>query len=250
MLCWLQARQKHVEKYAKIYIDLGFDVLAVKITPWQLLWPTKGTQLVAHDVVRFLQANTNYNRLFLHGFSVGGYLWGECLVHIDRDLGKYQNILDRTVGQLFDSAADVSEIHIGMPKAIFPKNPKMQSALSKYVIYHMKTFHEPATSHYIRSSQMFHGNLVRTPALFIVSTKDPVGPPSSNGRVRDNWVRNNVDCKFHEFTDTPHVGHYQKHPQIYMNLLMNHLRFCNLVPGAIKEEEKASEPADRVRAKL
>lgn len=254
MLCWLQARQKHVEKYAKLYTDLGFDVLAVKITPWQLLWPTKGTQLVAHDVVRFLHANTHYDRLFLHGFSVGGYLWGECLVHIDRDMGKYQAILDRTVGQLFDSAADVSEIHIGMPKAIFPKNSKMQSALSKYVIYHMKTFHEPATSHYIRSSQMFHGNLVRTPALFIVSAKDPVGPPSSNGRVRDNWVRNNIDCHFHEFKDTPHVGHYHKYPKVYLNLLMNHLRVVKLIPGEPEkwaEEEQAGDQATgRVRAKL
>lgn len=106
MLCWLQARQKHVEKYAKLYVDLGMDVLAVQITPWQLLWPTKGTQLVAKDVVQFLYHNTTYNPLFLHGLSVGGYMWGECLVHIERD-EKYQSIIDRVVGQVFDSAADV-----------------------------------------------------------------------------------------------------------------------------------------------
>lgn len=115
MLCWLQARQKHIEKYAKLYVDQGIDVLAVQITPWQLLWPVKGTQLVARDVIQFLHANTEHIQLFLHGLSVGGYMWGECLVHIERDLRKYQPIVDRIVGQVFDSAADVSEIHIGIP---------------------------------------------------------------------------------------------------------------------------------------
>lgn len=118
MLCWLQARQKHVEKYAKLYVDQGLDVLAVQITPWQLLWPVKGTQLVARDVIQFLHANTADTQLFLHGLSVGGYMWGECLVHVERD-SKYQSIVDRCVGQVWDSAADVTEIHIGIPKVSY-----------------------------------------------------------------------------------------------------------------------------------
>lgn len=239
MLCWLQARQKHVEKYAQLYVDIGMDVLAVTITPWQLLWPTKGTQLVARDAVQFLHANTMYNPLFLHGFSVGGYMWGECLVHIERDLAKYKSVLDRFVGQVFDSAADVSEIQVGIPKAVFPRNPKMQAALRKYIIYHMKTFHEPATSHYIRSSQMFHGNLLRSPALFFVSKKDPVGPPESNARVRDNWIRNNVEMTYKVFEKSPHVGHFQMYREEYVSMLMNHLRSVNLL-----------QDTERVRAKL
>lgn len=115
----------------------------------------------------------------------------------------------------------------------------MQAALRKYIIYHMKTFHEPATSHYIRSSQMFHGNLVRTPALFLVSNRDPVGPPKSNARVRDNWVRNKCEVTYKIFEKSQHVGHFQMYPEEYASLLMNHLRAVNL----IQEDE-------RVRAKL
>lgn len=240
MLCWLQARQKHIEKYAELYVDQGLDVLAVQITPWQLLWPTKGTQLVAKDVINFLHANTTaYNPLFLHGFSVGGYMWGECLVHVEKDLPKFQSVIDRIIGQVFDSAADVSEIHIGIPKAVFPKNPKMQAALRSYIIYHMKAFHEPATSHYIRSSQMFHGNLVRAPALMFVSKMDPVGPPKSNARVRDNWIQNNVPMTYKVFEKSPHVGHFQMYRDEYVAYLMNHLKLVNL----IKDSEK-------IRAKL
>lgn len=56
----------------------------------------------------------------------------------------------------------------------------------------MKAFHEPATSHYIRSSQMFHTNLLRCPALFLVSKTDPVGTELANGRVRDSWESSGV----------------------------------------------------------
>lgn len=45
MLSWLMAKRKHIYKYATFYVDNGFDVLNINISPWQLLWPTKGTQV-------------------------------------------------------------------------------------------------------------------------------------------------------------------------------------------------------------
>lgn len=45
LLSWLMAKKNHIYKYANLYIDKGFDVLNVTITPWQLLWPTKGAQV-------------------------------------------------------------------------------------------------------------------------------------------------------------------------------------------------------------
>lgn len=53
--------------------------------------------------------------------------------------------------------------------------------------YHMRTFYEGATQHYIRSSQMFHSSIIRSPALMMFSKRDPIGNPDSNLRVRDNW---------------------------------------------------------------
>ena len=78
----------------------------------------------------------------------------------------------------------------------------------------MKTFHDAATTHYIRSSQMFHTNLLHSPALFLVSKTDPgklghfltmlyeynilffiflVGSVTSNQRVRENWESNGIE---------------------------------------------------------
>jgi hypothetical protein len=45
ILSWLNAKPKHLMKYASIYLEQGFDVLITQITPWQLLWPAKGSQV-------------------------------------------------------------------------------------------------------------------------------------------------------------------------------------------------------------
>lgn len=47
---------------------------------------------------------------------------------------RYQPVLDRFIAQIWDSAADISEIPVGVPKAIFPKNETMQKALHKYIL--------------------------------------------------------------------------------------------------------------------
>lgn len=113
---WLQSKQKHLMKYAQVYIDQGFDVAIVQVSAWQLLWPVRGTQQVAEDIVNFLSNNDYYRQVVIHGFSVGGYVFGECLAHMNKDRKKYQSTVDRIVSQIWDSAADITEIPVGVPK--------------------------------------------------------------------------------------------------------------------------------------
>lgn len=229
VISWLHSKQKHLMKYAQLYVDQGFDVLITQITPWQLLWPSSGTQQVASDMVKFLSNNDYYKQMVIHGFSVGGYLFGECLVHMNRDMNKYQGVVDRIVGQVWDSAADLTEIPIGVPKALFPRNPRLQAPLRNYMIYHLKTFHEAATQHYIRSSQMFHTNFVHAPALFFVSKTDPVGAEKSNRRVADSWISNGIKLTWKCFDSSPHVMHFMKHRDEYIKVLFSHLASINMV---------------------
>lgn len=70
----------------------------------------------------------------LHGFSVGGYLWAECMVHMSRDIEHYRNVLDMIQGQVWDSAVELSELPEGVPKAMFPKNDTLQRALRNYLM--------------------------------------------------------------------------------------------------------------------
>ncbi|XP_063384829.1 uncharacterized protein LOC134670926 [Cydia fagiglandana] len=229
MINWLLARQKHVMKYATLYLEQGFDVLNVSCTPWQLMWPVKGSQLVAGDLLKFITANDAHSTLTVHGFSVAGYMWGELCVHALRDPKTYQPVLDRISCQVWDSAADISEITIGVPKAVFPKNHIMQKTLRTYMEYHMKAFQEPATRHYIRSSQMFHTNPCRAPALFLLSRSDPVGAEPSNRAVHDSWVAMGTKCTWKCWEKSPHVQHYTHHPKEYLAALYEHLDKYGLV---------------------
>lgn len=60
-------------------------------------------------------------------------MWGEALDLIYSDKEKYNNITNRIVGQVWDSIADVMQIPIGFPAAVFPKNLVLQSMLRKYI---------------------------------------------------------------------------------------------------------------------
>ncbi|GJQ75038.1 hypothetical protein Trydic_g9657 [Trypoxylus dichotomus] len=236
MPSWLMAKEKHIIKYAKFYMDYGFDVLNISVTPWQLLWPVKGTQIVAADILKFLHVNESYSPLVIHGFSVGAYLWSEVLVRIAAERSVYQPVIDRIAGQVFDSAADITELVIGVPFAVFPSNKVMQNALRSYLMYHMKTFDKVATSHYVRASQMFHTNLVRAPALLFCSEKDPIGAVKSNQRARENWESNGMKVYWKCWDDSPHVGHMQKHPKEYLETLTNYLDKLDLLTN--REEVK------------
>lgn len=176
-----------------------------------------------------MEHNDYYKQIVLHGFSVGGYMWGECLAHMDKDRARYQPLVDRIIGQVWDSAADITEIPIGVPKALFPRNPRLQVALRNYMLYHLKTFQEAATQHYVRSSQMFHTNFCHAPALFFVSKTDPVGAEASNRRVADSWISNGIPLTWKVFDKSPHVGHFLKHRDEYLASLFEHLRSINMI---------------------
>ncbi|XP_060817749.1 transmembrane protein 53 [Bombus pascuorum] len=234
LLSWLLPKRKHVLKYADLYLGQGFDVVIVSITPWQLLWPTKGSRLVAADLIEFLIKHQNYQQILLHGFSVAGYMWGEVLDLLQNDPKKCNNIINRIVGQVWDSLADVSELTIGAPRAMFPTNEMLQNMCQKYLEYHMKTFYKPSTQYYIRSSQLFHTNLVHSPALFFISKTDPVGSLTSNLRVKESWDSLGVKIYVKIFENSPHVEHYRKYPKEYVAELYAFLNKLNLMQNKKK----------------
>ncbi|XP_033210572.1 uncharacterized protein LOC117168833 [Belonocnema kinseyi] len=234
LLCWLLAKRKHILKYANFYLEQGFDVATVSVSPWQLMWPANGTRKVAAELLDFMEQNKNYQQIMLHGFSIGGYMWGELLDYVHKDRKRYDHVIDKIVGQVWDSAADITEITIGVPPAVFPNNIVLQNMFKKYMEYHMKAFHKQATQYYIRSSQLFHTNIVHSPALFIMSKTDTIGAVESNKRVRDSWESLGVKTYTKIFEDSPHVGHFPKYPKEYIAELYAFMNELQL----IQDEEK------------
>lgn len=96
-------------------------------------WLKRIFQLVAAEVVKFLSNNISTQSIIVHGFSVGGYLWGECMVHMSRDIDRYRQVINQINGQVWDSLVELTEIPVGVPKSVFPKNETLQRALSNYL---------------------------------------------------------------------------------------------------------------------
>lgn len=188
----------------------------------------------------------------MHGFSVGAYVWGECLVQLAADPQRYGHIVRRIVGQVWDSAADITEIPVGVPKAVFPNNPRLNRALGNYMRYHLRTFHDIATQHYLRSSQQFHQNLVRSPALMFVSEDDPVGSVSSNQAVRQDWLRLGMRCDWKCWSRSEHVMHFMRHREEYLGTLMEHLGRLELLEHQRDGDggEEPQQQQQQLRAKL
>jgi hypothetical protein len=88
---------------------------------------------VAYDLLRFLDINTKKRPLLIHGFSVGGYVWGEVMAIAERDRERFQPLFSNIVGHIWDSAADMQDIPDGLPAAVFPKNLMLQKAFRRYV---------------------------------------------------------------------------------------------------------------------
>ncbi|XP_053679125.1 uncharacterized protein LOC128730117 [Anopheles nili] len=227
IFAWLQASEKHLAKFAEFYLKQGFEVLCVHITPWQLVWPVYGSQKVAGDVVKFLANNKFAEGIVVHGFSVGGYLWGECLVKLNEHPNGKQ-ILSRICGQVWDSLADITEIPVGVPHAVLPNNPTLQGVLRNYITYHMKLFEEEATQYYVKCTHLFHYEPAQCPALLLVSKTDPVGTETANRRLREIWESVGVKTSLKCWDKSPHVGHFHKHRDEYIELLLTHLRSLDL----------------------
>lgn len=95
--------------------------------------------------------------------------------------------------------------------------------------YHMKTFHEPATAHYIRSSQMFHSTLVKKPALFLLSQSDPIGSVAANAVVKQSYESLGIRCEWKCWEKSPHVQHFQHYKDDYTNVVYGFLQSVNML---------------------
>lgn len=56
------------------------------------------------------------------------------MVHMSRDVDRYRHVLDMIQGQVWDSAVELSEITLGVPKAVFPNNETLERALKNYLM--------------------------------------------------------------------------------------------------------------------
>ncbi|CAL4157268.1 unnamed protein product, partial [Meganyctiphanes norvegica] len=162
-------------------------------------------QLVAQEVLKFLQSYPVTSRCIVHGFSVGAYAFSEACVMMNEIDGNYKQLADRFVGQIWDSPVDIQGIPTGMPAAmssnqLFRKGGKffLENYLEK----------SSASKHYRAASSMFHEPFLKLPALFLISKSDPVSTPDMIENATKDWDKHNVSMSIKTWDKSPHVSHY------------------------------------------
>lgn len=230
MLPFLGAKQTHLDKFSKIHLDLGYDVLIPKIDAFRYMFPGKFIHFIAEDIVKFLSNNNYYEKMLIHGFSAGAFLWGICIMKMIQDLSKYQGTIDRIQGELWDSLTNTHEVAFGISKTIFPTNDFMQKALEKTLLLHLSTFYKSAGIHYENSSNVFQNTKsVHAPTLIIMSKTDIVSGEAGIRRIIASLNAVNVETTVKCFDKSPHVEHYRYHKEEYTQALMDHLRKVKMI---------------------
>lgn len=215
ILSWMLAKGSHIDKYCNIYLQKGFDVLTVHISPQQMLFPTSGSQVVATNILDYIENHKEYDRIMVHAFSVGAYLMGEIFVKVHESGTKYQDFTKRVVGMVLDSAVDFEGIPTGFPRAV-TSNALTVKVLEWYIRAHLAVMHNIATKHYLKASRYFHNTPLSCPALMFVSESDKVGTPAQNQSVADDWVAKGVEVKMKCFQKSGHVSHMHFYKDEYL----------------------------------
>ena len=216
---WLMARDDHLDKYRRLYLSKGFDVVTVDASIASVGLPTFGSQKLAERLLNFLKANNHeYGNIVTHGFSIGGYQFGEFLVQLQKELENdvvsprdANLVLSSIRGMIFDSLVDLPGVPHGVSNLVAPNTP-VAPVLSHLVNAYLKI--SPATKCYANASNVLHNMYVKCPTLFLVSRTDLVARIEDNEQAARDLRNVGIDVTWREFNSN-HVQHYHQHPREY-----------------------------------
>ncbi|XP_070198944.1 transmembrane protein 53-B-like [Littorina saxatilis] len=237
---WMMAKKRHLNKYGNLYLSKGFDVLTIQVPPLQVLWPASAQERIISLLDTLQDSSLASRPLLIHGFSVGGYLYGEMLVKLEMGAQKYNNISERIVGQVFDSPVDFEGVPRGFA-SVLAKNDAMKTALRNSLESYLKIMHNSVTKYYLQSSAAFHGNSLRLPSLFLYSRADPIGVADIIEGIIDKWRSQQIPVSHKCWDHSPHVSHFHHHPDEYVETLLAFLESLGLSTPERQETEQEKD---------
>lgn len=239
MYGWLLSRSRHIYKYADFYLGNNFDVLHVKIHPFDLLQPKRAFKVVDQMVEFLSHSDRSSQKLLVHGFSVGGFTHTQLLANLARNGQVGRAIEERLVGQVFDSPVDVQGAPEGISKA-FSDIPAMQKSLQACVAAYLYIMDKQCTRHMRVSHDIFHTNALQLPTHFFYSYDDPVGDYRVIEGIIEKWMKRGIPVTWQNWSDTKHVSHFLKHPVQYIDSLRTFIETLDLIQPQqqLQEHEK------------
>lgn len=227
LMSWLEAKEKHIEKYRQFYLDRGFDVLNVKTSPWDLLLPGMGALKISRDFVRFM-VEKQYSDVLLHGFSVGGYMFGQVLLEIDQQEDKVKQDLHKSIrGIVFDSLVPLEGTCVGVARSI-TKNPIGAKCLEHLLRLYLLLGQRIATKYYLAASDKVWGGPLKVPSLFLMSKDDVISDYKIVERLIKVWSNLGIETHKMVVESSPHVQIFNKHHDAYVGEVEKFLKHIKM----------------------
>lgn len=228
MLAWLTSTDRYLDKYRTFYLSRGFDVLTIRTHVPEILFPTKGSQVIAKNLMLYLTINSNkYSNIVVHGFSVGAYQFSEFLVLLEAAMQTPERVTCEMIkskirGVIFDSAVSARAAPHGVAVSAVGENPACR-IFEWFIVLFMKVMHSVTTKHYINAENVFANTPLRCPAVLFCSSRDRIGDEESNRRILHSWIRLGIPVVWKCWESSKHVAHLQTYPREYTEIVTNFL---------------------------
>lgn len=144
---------------------------------------------------------------------------------------KYSSVQDRIIGQILDSPVDLHDIPFGISNAA-TENVLLKNAMRLSINLYFKLTYKYTMEKFSVCSKILYGNPVRAPALFLFSDDDPVAASESCERCVELWKELGMDVMSKKWDSSPHVSHFYKHQQEYLELWLKFLKKVGIVQSS------------------
>lgn len=223
---WMLSKDSQMKHYLSHYHKLGFDTLSFGVGPMHILRPEMGMEQMRHVLDTLIEAKETKQsspEVLFHCFSVGGFLFGQCLRCMDahpETYGKYKQLIK---AQIFDSPPDMGSIATGIAKGIHLP-AVLETPVERALSWYLKATESSAGVHYEQSRQAFFRNEAQAPALWFYSKSDPISRWQDCEYVWKRWKEQGQDITVQSWEDTPHIQHARLHPDVYFGTLNKFLK--------------------------
>ena len=246
---WMGAKSRQLRVYKEFYHARGYDTLSFACGPQHVLMPSYAMKVMQKVVKEISSGGGGGDRdVIFHHFSMGGYLFGQMLRHLQTLEGnKGKEFQKAIIGQVFDSPPDFRSIAKGVSQSMgvpasSPIAVAVEMAMRLYLFVSSKT----AGVEHRAASAAFHTNYISAPSLWFYSRSDPVALSEDCEKVISTWRKQGTSVKEVVWDDTPHIQHARVDPERYFGALDKFLAENERVTGGESEDIHRQHKSQRM----
>lgn len=221
---WLFATPQAVNKYCDLYHQQGHDVMVIKGSLLDFIWPPTGYKM-SEQILNHLGKERNQEETYIvHAFSVGAYIYSLNLMLTKRQPEKFGFFRENIRGQVFDSIVLGSYHHMSTGIALALPGTK---AVKSPILWLMNNYYEmtkkTTKEEYDKLVDMIKEEPLSVPTLVFFSHDDPMCDVPTMNKMLDDWLTNGYDVTSVSWPKSVHAAHLKYHPKDYNNAFLQYL---------------------------